>query len=85
MKPTAAEMEKIENQLVNDTVRMRQSSLSRAQQIAEFSLYDGDPTLVNSELEELLAVKAEDIRLAAAHYLNTENRALLDVVPAGKG
>jgi predicted Zn-dependent peptidase len=83
--PTAAEMEKIENQLVNDTVRARQSSLSRAQQIAEFTLYDGDPQLVNTELDDLLAVKAEQIRLAAAHYLNTDNRALLDVVPAGKG
>ncbi len=83
--PTAEEMEKIENQLLNDTVRQRQSSMSRAQQIAEFALYDGDPTLINSELDELLSVTAEDIRMAAAHYLNTDNRALLDVVPAGKG
>jgi predicted Zn-dependent peptidase len=83
--PTTAEMEKIENGLVNDTVRMRQSSLSRAQQIAEFALYDGDPKLVNTELDELLAVKADHIRLAGAHFLNTDNRALLDVVPAGKG
>ena len=82
--PTAEEMEKIENQLLNDTVRQRQSSMSRAQQIAEFALYDGDPTLINSELDELLSVTAEDIRMAAAHYLNTDNRALLDVVPAGK-
>lgn len=83
--PTAEEMEKIENQLVNDAVRMRQSSLSRAQQIAEFALYDGDPTLVNSELNELLAVTAEQIRHAVGVYLNTDNRALLDVVPAVKG
>jgi predicted Zn-dependent peptidase len=83
--PTCAEMEKIENQLVNDTVRARQSSLSRAQQIAEFALYDGDPQLVNTELDDLLAVNAEQIRMAAAHYLNTDNRALLDIVPAGKG
>jgi len=83
--PTAEEMEKIENQLLNDTVRMRQSSMSRAQQIAEYTLYDGDPTLINTELDELLAVTAEQIRMAAAHYLNTDNRALLDVVPAGKG
>ncbi len=83
--PTAEEMEKIENQLLNDTVRQRQSSMSRAQQIAEFALYDGDPTLINSELDELLSVTAEEIRMAAAHYLNTDNRALLDVVPAGKG
>src|ERR1043166_8648274 len=83
--PTAEEMEKIENQLVNDAVRMRQSSLSRAQQIAEYALYDGDPRLSNSDLNELLAVKAEEIRHAVGVYLNTDNRALLDVVPAGLG
>jgi predicted Zn-dependent peptidase len=83
--PTAEEMEKIENQLVNDAVRMRQSSMSRAQQIAEFALYDGDPKLINTELDELLAVTAEQIRHAVGVYLNTDNRALLDVMPAGRG
>ena len=83
--PTAEEMEKIENQLINDAVRMRQSSMSRAQLIAEFALYDGDPTIVNTDLDDLLAVTAEQIRHAVGVYLNTDNRALLDVVPAGKG
>jgi len=83
--PTAEEMEKIENQLVNDAVRMRQSSMARAQQIAEFALYDGDASLINTELDDLLAVTAEQIRNAVGKYLNTENRALLDVVPAGQG
>ena len=82
--PKTEEMEKIENQLVNDAVRMRQSSMSRAQQIAEFALYDGDPTLVNTELDDLLAVTSDHIRNAVGKYLNTENRALLDVVPVGK-
>jgi predicted Zn-dependent peptidase len=83
--PTADEMQKLHNQLFNDSVRMRQSSMNRAQHIAEFALYDGDPTLINSDLEELLAITPEQIRMAAANYLNTENRSLLDVVPAGKG
>ncbi|MFM9904222.1 MAG: M16 family metallopeptidase [Pyrinomonadaceae bacterium] len=83
--PTAAEMEKIENQLVNDAVRTRQSSMSRAQSLAEYALYDGDATLVNIELDQLLAVTGEQIRHAVGTYLNTDNRALLDVVPPGKG
>ena len=83
--PTTEEMEKIENQLINDSVRIRQSSMSRAQQIAEFALYDGDPTIVNTELESLLSVTADQIRNAVGKFLNTENRTLLDVVPAGKG
>jgi predicted Zn-dependent peptidase len=83
--PTSDEMQKIHNQLINDSVRMRQSSMSRAQQIAEFALYDGDPTLINSELDELLRITPDNIRSAVGKYLNTDNRALLDVVPAGKG
>ena len=83
--PTTEEMEKIENQLINDAVRMRQSSMSRAQSIAEFALYDGDPNIVNTDLDDLLAVTAGQIRHAVGVYLNTDNRALLDVVPTGKG
>jgi len=83
--PTADEMQKMHNQLINDSVRMRQSSMSRAQHIAEFALYDGDPTLINTELEELLQISPDQIRNSVSQYLNTENRALLDVVPAGKG
>lgn len=83
--PTPDEMQKLHNQLFNDSIRMRQSSMSRAQQIAEFTLYDGDPALINQELEELLAITPDSIRNAVAKFLNTENRALLDIVPAGKG
>lgn len=82
--PTSEEMQKLHNQLFNDAVRMRQSSMSRAQQIAEFALYDGDPSIINHELEELVSIGPESIRQAVASYLNTENRALLDITPAGK-
>ncbi|HXF43200.1 MAG TPA: pitrilysin family protein, partial [Pyrinomonadaceae bacterium] len=34
--PQPSEMQKLHNQLLNDTVRMRQSSMARAQEIAEF-------------------------------------------------
>ena len=81
----ADEMQKLQNQLINDAVRSRQSSLSRAQRIAEFALYEGDPTLINTELETLLKITPDQIKAAVNKYLNTENRALLDVVPAGKG
>jgi zinc protease len=76
------EIEKLRNQLINDEVRSRQSSLARAQRIAEYALYDGDPTLINTEVDELLKVSAEQIKDAVAKYLNTDNRAQLDIVPA---
>lgn len=83
--PMVDEIEKLHNQLINDGVRARQSSMARAQSIAEFALYDGDASLINTELEGLLAITPDQIRSAVAEFLNTENRALLDVVPAGKG
>ncbi len=82
--PTAEEMTKLKNQLINDEVRSRQSSMARAQNIAQFALYDGDPTLINTELETLLKITPEQIKNAVNTYLNNENRALLDVVPAGQ-
>jgi zinc protease len=82
--PRAEEMQKLRNQLIKSSVRTRQSSMNRAQQIAEYALYDGDPNLINSELEELLSVTSEDIKNAVNKYLNTENRSLLDVVTKGE-
>lgn len=77
------EMRKLRNQLINDEVRSRQSSMGRAQAIAEHTLYDGNPLLANTQLYELLRVTPEQIKEAVDKFLNTENRALLDIVPAG--
>ena len=80
--PTAAEMEKLRNSLCNDFVRGRQSTMYRAQRLAEFALYDSDPRLIDSELDHYLSITAEDIRDAVARYVNVENRVVLDIVPA---
>ncbi|MGA9996854.1 MAG: pitrilysin family protein, partial [Pyrinomonadaceae bacterium] len=80
--PTAEEMEKLRNGLGNDAVRSRQSSLFRAQRLAEFALYDGDPDLFNTELERYLSVTPAQIKETAARYLNTGNRITLDITPA---
>jgi zinc protease len=80
--PSHEEMEKLRNNLFNASVRSRQSSLYRAQQLAEFTLYDNDPELFNTDLQNYLDVTAEQIRDAVAEYLDNENRVLLDIVPA---
>ncbi len=79
--PNAAEMQKLRNQLLNDEIRGRQSSLVRSQAIAEHALYDGDPSLINSDIERLMAITAGQISAAVDKYLNTDDRSLLDVVP----
>jgi predicted Zn-dependent peptidase len=82
--PTEEEIKKLHNQLINDEVRSRQSSLMRSQTLAEYTLYDGDPTLINNEIEKLLAIDAKQIKEAVDTFLNTENRSLLDIVPASE-
>jgi predicted Zn-dependent peptidase len=80
--PSAEEMEKLRNNLFNGAVRSRQSSIFRAQQLAEFALYDNDPELFNTDLKNYLDVTPTQIRDAVARYLATDNRVLLEIVPA---
>ncbi len=80
--PTAEEMEKLRNNIFNDVTRGRQSSLFRAQRLAEYALYDGDPNLFNTEIDRYLEVTPEEIKQATARYLLTDNHSLIEVVPA---
>src|SRR5437660_8122968 len=80
--PSDEEMEKLRNNLFNGAVRSRQASLFRAEQLAEFALYDSDPELFNTDLHNYLEVTADQIRDVLARYLDTDNRVLLDIVPA---
>jgi len=82
--PTDSEMDKLHSQLINDEARGRQSSLARSQAIAEYALYDGDPTLVNTDIHRYIDISKEQIADAVSKYLDTDDRALLDIVPAGQ-
>jgi predicted Zn-dependent peptidase len=82
--PTEDEMEKLRNSLCNDTVRGRQSTMYRAQRLAEFMLYDSDPGLIDAELDHYLNVTAEDIKNAMSRFIDVENRVVLDIVPAAE-
>jgi len=80
--PSAAEMEKLRNSLRNDVVRGRQSTMYRAQRLAEYALYDGDPTLIDTELDQYLAITPDEIKNAIRDYLDIDNRVTLDIIPA---
>jgi zinc protease len=80
--PSPAEMEKLRNGLCNDVVRGRQSTMYRAQRLAEYALYDGDPTLFDTELDHYLGITPEQIRSAVERFLDVDNRVVLDIVPA---
>ncbi len=83
--PTEEEMTKLRNTLLNDSIRGRQSTLYRAQRLAEYALYDGDPDFFNTELERYLAVTPDEIKRAARRYLLTDDYSVMEVVPAHAG
>jgi len=53
--------------------------------LACFTLFDGEPQLVNSILDGFLAVKREEIQAAAKKYLRNENRAIVFRKPVAAG
>src|SRR5437660_10187259 len=79
--PSDEEMVKLRNSLFNAAARSRQSSLFRAQQLAEFALYDGDPELFNSDLGNFLEVTVGQIRDVVADNLDNDTRVLLNILP----
>ena len=61
-----------------------QTALGRALALAEFAMFDGDPSLVNTELDRYLAVTPQQVRDAARRYLGAANRSVLYIRPAAK-
>ena len=59
-----------------------QTALGRALELAEFTLFDGDPALINSELDRYFAVNAEQVRAAARRLFVESNQAVLFIRPA---
>jgi outer membrane biosynthesis protein TonB len=45
-------------------------------------LYDSDPHLLDSELDQYLSITADDIKNAVARYIDVDNRVVLDIIPA---
>jgi zinc protease len=61
-----------------------QTALGRATALAEFTMFDGDPSLINTELDRYLAVTPEQVKEAARKYFGTANRTVLYIKPAVK-
>jgi len=56
-----------------------QTALGRALALAEFALFDGDPSLINSEIDRYLAVTREEVRDVARKYFVPANTAVLSI------
>lgn len=59
-----------------------QSSLSRAIRLGQYAVFYGDPNLLNTYLDHLMAVTAEDVKRVANRYLKPEQKTVIITVPA---
>jgi zinc protease len=61
-----------------------QTALGRATALAEFTMFDGDPSLINTELDRYLAVTPEQVKEVARKYFGATNRTVVYIKPAVK-
>lgn len=62
-----------------------QTALGRALALGELTMFDGDPSLINTDISSYLAVTAEQIRDVARKYFVPENTSVLEIrAVAGK-
>ncbi len=81
---TERELGRARNLLRRQFVFGLQSYLIRARRLAVYEMYDGDATLIRTELDRYLAVTSADVQRVAGRYFSHDNRAVLDVLPASR-
>ncbi len=77
----AKELERARATLLADRIRGLQSTMTRATLLAQYELFDDDPSLVNKELDLFLAVTPGQIRDVARRYLTKRKQSVLEVIP----
>ena len=78
----AKELERVKTLLRASAVKDLQSSLSRAKALGQYAITDGNPELINTELDAMLAVTPAQIQAAAKKFLTPDKRAVMEIVPA---
>ncbi len=79
--PTSAELERARQRLKSGFLFGLQSTQTRANVLGELELYTGDARTLVHELEQLLAVRTQDIARNVTRYLAPELRSTVTVLP----
>lgn len=83
------ELEKARNQILralfsSGSYSSLQRTLGRAQTLAEYASFFGNPALIDEDLEAYLKVSPEDVQRVAKLVFNETGRTVVDVVPVKK-
>jgi zinc protease len=79
------ELQKAKNSTRRNFINGLQSSLSRAVSIGQYTVYYGDPNLINQRLDKVNAVTRADVQRVADKYLTAANRTVVITVPKSAG
>jgi predicted Zn-dependent peptidase len=76
------DFQKLLNKIDNDFINNNATVEGIAENLASYYLLYGDVNLINSDMALYRSITREDIRTAARTYLNSNQRLLLDYIPA---
>jgi zinc protease len=83
---TEAELKKAQNQIMrgffsSNSGSSLQKTQSRAQMLARYAAFWGDPKLIDQDIEAIMKVTPADIQAVAKKYLTRDAVTVIDVVP----
>lgn len=73
----AKELAKAKNQLISDAIQNLEDNDGKAIAVERSIAYEGDPTLVNTNVKRLQAVTAADVQRVMKKYLTDTNRVVI--------
>lgn len=79
------ELQKAKNAARRNFINGLQSSLARAQQLGQYTVYYNEPNLINTRLDKVAAVTKEDVMRVANKYLKETNRTVVITIPKASG
>jgi zinc protease len=78
---TDAELERAKNQQRAGFIRGLQTAMGRAESLQAYTLYNGDPGAIRTDLQRYQAVTRDDVLRVARQYLRPDNRAVVVTIP----
>jgi zinc protease len=78
---TDEELSKVKNIKEAEFIGDKKNVLPKAESIAKYFSYFGDPSLINTQIDKFLKVTKEDIIKAAKKYFETDKKVILTYIP----